>query len=56
VRGFNFNAGLLLKYPRLSLGAVVRPALHRRLRPRESDSEVVFDQGKALPAQPSTST
>jgi long-chain fatty acid transport protein len=52
VRGFNFNAGFLLKYPRLSLGGVVRLPFSGDYDLSENDSEVVFDQGKPQAPRP----
>ncbi len=51
VRGFNASAGFLLKYPRLSLGGVVRLPFTGDYDLTENDSEVLFDQGKAQPAR-----
>jgi len=52
VRGFNFNAGLLLKYPRLEPRRGGAAALHRRLRPRRERLRGRLRPGQALPAQP----
>jgi long-subunit fatty acid transport protein len=52
VRGFNLNAGFLLKYPRLSLGGVVRLPFTGDYDLTENDSEVGFTQGRPEPARP----
>jgi long-subunit fatty acid transport protein len=51
MRGVNFNTGILLKYPRVSVGAVVRLPFTGDYSLVEKDTQTAFDSGKAQPAQ-----
>jgi long-chain fatty acid transport protein len=51
MRGVNFNTGILLRYPRVSVGAVVRLPFTGDYALVEKDSQTAFASGKAQPAR-----